>query len=77
MFYGVEELDELVATEILEADRVGQRWDKVQVNRGSLWRGWFLWPVGSIGWKDFEWNVVVVVVFDYSWGQWWGGGGGG
>jgi hypothetical protein len=45
VFYGVEEMDELVATEILEADQVGWGWDKVQVNRGSLGCWWFLRPV--------------------------------
>ncbi len=76
VFYGIEKVDELIRTEILEADRVGRRWDKIQVDRGSLERWWFLWPVGSVGWKDFRQNVVVVIVFDYSWGRWRGGGGG-
>ena len=77
MFDGVEELDELVATEILEADQVGRGWDKVQTDWGSLGHRWFLWPVGSVGWKDVGRNVAVVVIFDYSWGQRGGGGGGG
>ena len=77
MFDGVEELDELVVTEILEADQVGQGWDKSQINQGSLGCRGFLRPVGSVEWEDVRRNVAIVIVFDYSWGQRRGGGGGG
>ena len=77
MFDGVEELDELVATEILKADRVGRGWDKGQIDRGSLGCRGFLRSVGSVGWEDVGQNVTIVVVFGYSWGRRRGGGGGG
>ena len=66
VFDGVEELDELVAADIIEADRVGQGWDKVQINRGSLWRWWFLRPVGRLSsiTAGVNGGVVVVVVAD-------------
>jgi hypothetical protein len=77
VFDGVEELDELVATEILKADRVGRGWDKGQIDRRSLGRRGFLRPVGSVGWEGVGQNVAIIVVVDYSWGGRRGGGGGG
>ena len=77
MFDAVEELDELIATEILKTDRVGRGWDKGQIDRGSLGCRGFLRPVGSVGWEDVGQNIAVVVVCDYSWGRRRGGGGGG
>ncbi len=77
VFDRVEELDGLVATEILEADQVGRGWDKGQIDRGSLGCRGFLRPVGNVSWEDVERNVAIVVVFDYSWGRRRSGGGGG
>ena len=77
VFVGVEELDELVPSEILEADQVGRGWDKGQIDRGSLGCRGFLWPVGSVGWEDVGRNVATIVVFNYGWGRRRGGGGGG
>jgi len=77
VFDGVEELDELVATEILKADQVDQGWDKGQIDGGSLGCRGVLRSVGSVGWEDVGQNVTIVVVFGYSWGRRRGGGGGG
>jgi len=52
VFDGVEKLDELIATEILKADREGRGWDYGQIDWGSLGCRGFLRPVGSVGWED-------------------------
>ena len=64
----VEALDELIACQILEADRVGRWWDEGQDNRRS-WGGWgLLRPVGNIGRQGFG-RDIVVVSFNDGWGR--------